>query len=113
MDGGVAGGGGFGSCVLWHGLGRDRRKSVRHVTGVRLPKDDSMKFLIRMAVDASTNTPSSASWDEEVVAGSKRAAARRFRTEHGLPKAEPLVISEVIPVVVASNLSNKPEGDKR
>lgn len=57
-----------------------------------------MKFLIRIAIDASTRTPSPASWDEEVEAESKRAAARRFRTERGLPKTEPLVISEVIPV---------------
>ena len=58
-----------------------------------------MRFLIRVAVDISKNIPSPASWDEEVVAESKRAAARKFRAAHGLPKADQLVISEVIPAV--------------
>ena len=68
-------------------------------TVCNIGKDDSMKFLIRVAVDVSTNTPSPASWDEEVVAESKRAAARKFRAAHGLLRTEPLVISEVIPAV--------------
>lgn len=58
-----------------------------------------MKFLIRMAIDISTNTPTPASWDEEVVAESKRAAARKFRAERGFQRTEPLVITEVIPAV--------------
>jgi hypothetical protein len=62
-------------------------------------KDNKMTFLIRVAVDISRNIPSPASWDEEVVAESKRAAARKFRAAHGLPKTESLVISEVIPAV--------------
>jgi hypothetical protein len=61
--------------------------------------ESNLKFLIRMAIDISKNTPTPAAWDEEVVAESKRAAARKFRKERGLPKAEPLVITEVIPVV--------------
>jgi hypothetical protein len=56
-----------------------------------------MKFLIRMAIDVTTNTPTPASWDEEVEAESKRAAARKFRKERGFQATEQLVITEVIP----------------